>query len=238
MNHVRTIALMMAAGKGSRMKADKNKVYLELCGKPVLYYSLLAYEKSRVDEIILVVTPGDEEYVRKEIVERYGFRKVGKIVPGGSERFESVSLGIRSCPDRGEAYLLIHDGARPFIRPDQIDLCIEETGKYKACAMAMPVKDTIRIVDEEGFSLSTPDRKTLWLMQTPQCCLLSEARVAYKRMMDAWDGDITDDVMVLERYIGRHSRMIRGSYDNIKLTTPEDMVIGETILNKYLGDKQ
>jgi len=237
MDQVRTIALMMAAGKGSRMKADRNKIYLELSGKPVLYYALKAYEESEVGEIILVVSPGDEDYVRKEIVEKYGFAKVTGIVPGGRERFESVYLGIRACPEEEEACLLIHDGARPFIRPDQINLCIRETLRYKACAMAMPVKDTIRIVDDECFSLSTPNRTYVWAMQTPQCLLLSEGRKAYEAMMNSGDKDITDDVMVMERYAGRRSKMIPGSYDNIKLTTPEDMIIGETILSRYLGDK-
>ncbi|MBR5047063.1 MAG: 2-C-methyl-D-erythritol 4-phosphate cytidylyltransferase [Eubacterium sp.] len=234
MEEIKTIAIVMAAGKGSRMKADINKVYMELLGKPVLYYSLKAFERSRIDQVILVVTPGDEDYVKKEIVEAYGLHKAGQIVAGGRERFESVFLGIEACRQE-EAYLFIHDGARPFILPEQINTCVEEIRKYKACAVAMPVKDTIRIVDKEGFSLLTPNRNDLWQMQTPQCCLLSEARKAYRLMMESGDKDITDDVMVLERYGNRRSKMIPGSYDNIKLTTPEDMVVAESILKKYLG---
>ncbi len=235
MDENRTIAIVMAAGRGSRMKSDINKVYLDLLGKPVLYYSLKAFEKSRIHEVIIVVSPGDEDYVQKEIVEAYDLRKVTKIVTGGKERFESVSNGIDACPEEG--YIFIHDGARPFILPEQINTCIKETARYKACAVAMPVKDTIRIVDEEGYSSLTPNRNYVWQMQTPQCFLLSEAKKAYKVMMESGDRDITDDVMVLERYGNRRSKMIPGSYDNIKLTTPEDMVIGESILKKYLGDE-
>ena len=238
MDQNRAIAIVMAAGSGSRMKADINKVYLDLLGKPVLYYSLYAFEKSKVDEVIIVVSPGDEDYVRKEIVEAYSLTKVTKIVPGGKERFESVAHGIDACPvEKTDSYILVQDGARPFIQPELINTCIEWTARYKACAVAVPVKDTIRIVDKDGFSSYTPNRNEVWQMQTPQCFLLSEAKKVYKIMLESGDRDITDDVMVLERYGNRRSKMVPGSYDNIKLTTPEDMVIGESILKKHLGDE-
>lgn len=239
MGQRKTTAIIMAAGKGSRMKANTNKIYLELHGKPVLTYAIEAFEASKMDEIILVVSPGQEDYVREEIVEAYGYQKVVKIVAGGRERFESVYFGIEACEEESEEhYIFIHDGARPFIQPEKINQCIEEVIRYKACVVGMPVKDTIRTVDEDGYSLTTPDRKYVWQMQTPQCFLLSEAKKAFERMMESGDQDITDDVMVLERYGNRRSKMVEGGYDNIKLTTPEDMIIGETILRKYLGEDE
>lgn len=240
MRNKKTTAIVMAAGKGNRMHADRNKVYLDLCGKPVLYYCLAAFEKSDIDEIIIVSSPGDEDYVKTEIVDQYGIQKVKNIVPGGKERFESVYFGIQACQE-GQAetmaeekchYIFIHDGARAFIRPEQINTCIEAVEEYKACVLAMPVKDTIRIIGEDGYSVMTPNRKDVWQMQTPQCFMLDEARKAFDVMMASGDRDITDDVMVLERYGNRRSKMIVGSYDNMKLTTPEDMIIGENILKK------
>lgn len=221
------------------MKVSTNKIYLELHGKPVITYAIAAFEASEIDEIILMVSPGHEEYVREEIVKKYGYQKVVKIIPGGRERFESVFLGIEACEEAGEEhYIFIHDGARPFIQPEKINHCIEEVVACKACVVGMPVKDTIRMVDEDGYSLTTPDRRYVWQMQTPQCFLLSEARNAFRLMMASGDQDITDDVMVLERYGNRRSKMVEGSYDNMKLTTPEDMIIGETILRKYLGENE
>ena len=230
---------MMAAGKGSRMQADRNKVYLELLGRPVLSYTLRAFEESRIDEIIIVATAGDEAYVEEAIVRKYGIDKVCKIVPGGGERFESVYHGIAACEgEEPEHYIFVHDGARPFIRPELINQCIEAVVQEKACVVAVPAKDTIRIVGSDGYPTMTPRRSDVWQMQTPQCFLLSEARQAFEIMMQSGDRDITDDVMVLERYGHRRSKMVSGSYENIKLTTPEDMIVGEEILKRYSGDKR
>ncbi len=240
MSQRKTTAIVMAAGRGSRMKAGINKVYLHLGGKPVVAYSLEAFEKSDIDDVIIVVSAGDQELVENEIVKAYGLTKVRKVIAGGSERFESVYKGVCACQgNEDNHYIFIHDGARPFIRPDQINQCIEAVVKYKACAMAVPVKDTIRVIDENGFSKISLNRNELWQMQTPQCFVLSEAKAAFESMIKSGDRDITDDVMVLERYGNRHSKMIECSYDNIKLTTPEDMIIGESILKKYrMGDKE
>ena len=238
MKQKKMIAIITAAGQGSRMKSDKNKVYLDLLGRPVMTYSIEAFQKSKIDEIVLVVTPGDEEYVQS-LVKEYGYTKVTTIVSGGRERFESVYFGICACKESGgEDYIFIHDNARPFIRPEQINTCIEAVQEYKACVMAMPVKDTVRIVDADGYPVMTPDRRDVWQMQTPQCFLLSEAKQAFQAMMEAGDTNITDDVMVLERYGNRRSKMIVGSYENMKLTTPEDMIVGENILKKYRGDRE
>ena len=163
----RHAAIVLAAGKGSRMKCDVPKQYLSLKGKPVLYYALKAFEESFIDEIVLVTGVGQEEYCQKEIVEKYSFSKVHKIVAGGAERYNSVWNGLQQITEK-DGFVYIHDGARPFVDDAMIERayrCVEET---KACVAGMPVKDTIKVVDEKNYVKDTPERKTLWLVQTPQ----------------------------------------------------------------------
>lgn len=230
----KVIAVVLAAGKGSRMQSEIQKQYLELLGRPVITYTLDAFENSRVDEVILVVGPGEIEFVREEIIKKYHYQKVSQLIPGGKERYNSVYMGLCAGGESGEeTCVLIQDGARAFITSKQVNQCIDGVKKYKACVMAMPVKDTIKIADEENYVVSTPDRSRMWQMQTPQCFVLSEIRHAYKKMLDADERNVTDDAMVMERYGNRRVKMIEGSYDNIKITTPEDLVIGEAILRKH-----
>ena len=160
-------AIVLAAGVGKRMNSKIQKQYMLLGGKPVLFYALDAFEKSRVDEIILVVGKGEIEYCRKEIVEKYKFHKVTKIVEGGKERYHSVYEGLKAI-DTAD-YVLIHDGARPFINQQILVHAIEAVKQYQACVVGMPVKDTIKITTEDGFSKETPERKHVWMIQTPQC---------------------------------------------------------------------
>lgn len=227
MGNAKITAIVLSAGKGSRMGKKVHKQYIELRGKVVLAHTLDAFERSDVDEVILVVGEGEIPYVQEEIVKRYGYQKIRQIVTGGKERYDSVYRGL--CAGTGE-YVLIHDGARAFITPALINQCIEEVKQYDACVMAVPVKDTIKIVDENNYALSTPDRSVMWQMQTPQCFHLQEIRTAYKEMLDAGDQNMTDDAMVMEKYGNRRVKMTMGSYDNIKITTPDDLIIGEAIL--------
>ncbi len=231
---MKTTAILMGAGRGTRMKSKQQKVYMDLVGKPVIIYALQAFEQSEVDEIILVVSEKDIEYVKKEIAEKYHCRKVVHIIGGGAERYESVYKGLLCADslDEEDRYVLIHDCARAFILPEQVNECIRQVSKLGACCMGMPVKDTIRVVDESHYGINTLDRSTLWLVQTPQCFILSEILAAFEKMFVAGDQDITDDVMILERYGNRKVKMIEGGYDNIKITTPEDMPMGEAILKK------
>lgn len=226
------VAIVLAAGNGSRMKTKVLKQYLGLNGHPLIIYSLRAFEDSEVDDVILVVGEGEADYVRKEIVEPYGLHKVSQIVSGGKERYESVYLGLCaavSCEAPAD-YVLIHDGARPFLTPEKISVCIRTVKETRACVMGMPVKDTIKIVDAKNFAVSTPDRSAVWQMQTPQCFALSEIHEAYQKMMDAGVTRMTDDAMVMEEYGDRQVKMIPGGYDNIKITTPEDMILGEAMM--------
>lgn len=221
-------AIVLAAGSGKRMNSKVHKQYLIIQDRPVLYYSLKAFEDSAVDEIVLVVGKGEEEFCRKEIVDKYGISKVKAIVEGGKERYHSVFEGLKQTSDAD--YVLIHDGARPFVNQDIIRRCMQEVQKYQACVVGMPVKDTIKIADEEGYAKQTPDRKNVWMIQTPQTFSYALIYGAYEEMLKTEDTAITDDAMVLERIKGKKSKLIEGSYRNIKITTPEDLLIANVYL--------
>ena len=221
-------AIVLAAGSGKRMNSKVHKQYLIIQDRPVLYYSLKAFEDSAVDEIVLVVGKGEEEFCRKEIVDKYGISKVKSIVEGGRERYHSVFEGLKQTRDAD--YVLIHDGARPFVDQDIIRRCMQEVQKYQACVVGMPVKDTIKIADEEGYAKQTPDRKNVWMIQTPQTFSYTLIYEAYEEMLKTEDTAITDDAMVLERIKGKKSKLIEGSYRNIKITTPEDLLIANAYL--------
>lgn len=221
-------AIVLAAGSGRRMNSKVHKQYLIIQDKPVLYYSLKEFEDSAVDEIVLVVGKGEEEFCRHEIVEKYGISKVKAIVEGGKERYHSVFEGLKQTKDAD--YVLIHDGARPFINQDIIRRCMDEVQTYQACVVGMPVKDTIKIADEDGYAKQTPDRKNVWMIQTPQTFSYQLIYEAYEEMLKSEDTAITDDAMVLERVKGKKSKLIEGSYRNIKITTPEDLLIADVYL--------
>ena len=222
-------AIVLAAGKGSRMKSDTAKQFMEVDGKPLLYYSLKVFDASVVDEIILVTRGSDIDYVRTEIVERYSFQKVRRIVAGGKERFNSVSKGLKAC-DKRNKIIMIHDAARPFVTNRMILDSISGARRYKACTVAVPVKDTIKVVNADGFGVETPDRSTLYQIQTPQTFDRGVIEEAYERLRISGDTDITDDTMIVERYLDVQSKMIEGSYENIKVTTPEDIKLAESYL--------
>ena len=221
-------AIVLAAGKGSRMNSDIPKQYLTLLGKPVLFYSLQAFEESDVDEIILVTGSGEREYCKKEIIEKYHIKKVRHIVEGGAERYHSVYHGLLATEEAD--YVLIHDGARPLISPAVIKEAIKTVKKTNACVVGMPVKDTIQLVDEQGIISSTPDRRKTWIAQTPQCFLYPLALSSYKEAIEKGDNTITDDAMVVQRYGKAEVVMLEGGYENIKVTTPEDIVVAESFL--------
>ena len=228
----RVHAIVLSAGKGTRMKSEISKQYMPVNGRPILYYTLKAFEQSDVDDIIIVAAEADIEYVRNEIVKQYGLTKVSDIVGGGKERYDSVINGLNVLEDRD--YVLIHDGARPLIRSEEINRMISEVQMGNSCVAGMPVKDTIKIADEEGFVISTPDRKTVWQIQTPQAFEVSLIKKAYRLMKEAQDDSVTDDAMAVERYTGAKIKLIPASYENIKITTPEDLIFMNGILNHQL----
>lgn len=220
------------------MGASVQKQYIEIAGRPVLYYTLSAFQDSCViDDIVLVVGKGQEEYAKEEIVQKYRFSKVSAIVTGGAERYDSVWQGLKSVGDRktegGQSdYIFIHDGARMFVDGGILERGYETVLKYRACAAGMPSKDTVKLVDEQGLAVQTPKRKFVWTVQTPQIFEKSLIIEAYSRLMREQCIEVTDDAMVVEQMMKVPVKLFKASYENIKITTPEDLAIAEGFLKR------
>ena len=245
MGKKRCTAIVLAAGSGSRMKSDVAKQYMCLCGKPLIWYALHAIEESSViDDCILVTGAEDISYVKEEIVTRYGFSKVDTVTAGGKERYDSVYQALRVIADgklamlNEDGYVFIHDGARPFLTDDILRRCYEEVKLSGACVAGMPIKDTVKIANREGYASQTPDRSFVWQIQTPQVFNTSLIIEAYEKLMKEKDRlndekiRITDDAMVVETFTDTPVKLVQGSYENIKITTPEDMATAEAFVHK------
>jgi len=230
MKNVYVSVVVVAAGKGTRMKMDKKKQYLRINGEKVLSRALSAFDKSDlIDEIILVVDSDEIFYCKSEIIKEKNLDKVHSIVAGGLDRQESVYNGLREA-NPGCDIVLIHDGARPFVDEDTIENCINGAIEFGSVCAAVPVKDTIKTADSDGFIESTPDRNKLWAVQTPQAFNLSLILKAHERAVtDGFRG--TDDAVLVER-VGEKVKLVMGSYNNIKITTPEDLVFAEAIADE------
>jgi 2-C-methyl-D-erythritol 4-phosphate cytidylyltransferase len=254
MKNKKTTAIILAAGAGKRMQSSIAKQYLLLGGKPILYYSLKAFEESTVDEIILVVGENDINYCKENIVEEYNFKKVVQIVEGGKERYHSVYNGLKNISSADQ--VLIHDGARPFVTVDIIENAVYNLRFSDACVVGVPMKDTIKLVSKEGIVQETPDRDRVWSVQTPQAfsydiimkayCMIMDEKAYTRERASKSDAvrdksiddrhkengeiNITDDAMVVEYSLNYPVKMIMGNYSNIKITTPEDILIGEALL--------
>ncbi|MBU3111736.1 2-C-methyl-D-erythritol 4-phosphate cytidylyltransferase [Clostridium lacusfryxellense] len=225
----RNCAIVLAAGKGKRMGESINKQYLHIKGYPVLYYTLKAFTQSDcIDDIILVVADGEDDYCREEIVKKYNFLKVKNVVIGGKERQHSVLNGLRAVTNCD--IVLIHDGARPFINESIIQNAVRYANLYGATACGVMPKDTIKMKDASGFSMKSPNREMFFCVQTPQAFRYELILDCHNRINNE-DIMVTDDTMVVERY-GNKVYLYEGSYNNIKVTTPEDLEIGKQILEK------
>jgi 2-C-methyl-D-erythritol 4-phosphate cytidylyltransferase len=220
-------AIVLAAGSGKRMEQEVPKQYMQMAGAPLMVHCLRAFQESKVTQIVLVVAPGDVEKCRKEIIEKYRIDKCVAIVEGGDERYNSVYAGLQVIND---GYVLIHDCARAFITVDIIHRCMSAVALYESCVVGMPTKDTVKITDKRRKVLDTPDRSSVWIVQTPQCFEYNLIRGAYDKVIDSADKNITDDAMIVEMATDHDVHMIEGSYLNIKVTTPEDVALGEAIL--------
>ncbi|MFZ7121527.1 MAG: 2-C-methyl-D-erythritol 4-phosphate cytidylyltransferase [Eubacteriaceae bacterium] len=221
-------SIIVAAGSGSRMKAGVNKQYLYLNGIPVLARTLLAFQKCElIDEIILVIGRNDIELCNKEVIKPYRIKKIKGIVCGGTTRQESMYNGLKEVSKKSEI-VLTHDGARPLIHQETLIKAIKGTIENGATIVAVPVKETIKIIDDDYNVNTTPQRSTLWSVQTPQT-------FKYKLLLDAHKKAIeddyvgTDDSMLVER-LNHPIKVIKGYYDNIKITTPEDLIMAESII--------
>lgn len=224
--------IIAAAGVGKRMGAGISKQYLMLNGETVLYRTIKKFDMNKnIDEIVVIVKKEDYELFKSEVIDKYSFDKKLVIAYGGKERVDSIVNGLKEVSDDTDI-VLVHDGVRPFLTNKIIDENIETAKEYGACLTAVPTKDTVKIV-VDGFVESTPNRETVYLAQTPQSFKKDILIKAYEELGDNREG-ITDDCMVVER-AGYKIKITEGCYENIKITTPEDLLIGEKILEN--GEK-
>lgn len=222
-------AVIVAAGKGSRMKLGMNKQYIDICGKPLILRTLDIFDKCTfIDEIIIVVNPDEIDYCNENIVHKFNFNTPIAIVPGGETRQHSVFNGIKKVNPSCQI-VAIHDGARPFIRGCLIGATVEAAKQHNAAILAVKVKDTIKTVDMDGFVKTTPDRSDMWIVQTPQAF---RYEIIYDTYLKAMEEEFigTDDAMLCEKYSIKPF-VVEGDYYNIKITTPEDIAFAETIIS-------
>lgn len=225
-------ALIAAAGKGSRMKMEINKQFIEIGGKSILARTIQVFEDcGQVEEIILVVNSNDIIYCKQNIVDVFDFRKVSAIVAGGDTRQASVYNGLLQLSDSC-SIVLIHDGARPFVSEESIIESIAVAGEFGSACVAVPVKDTIKSADNNNLVQQTLDRSKLWSIQTPQTFRYGLILDAHKKALEAgFTG--TDDAMLVER-LGHPLKLVYGNYYNIKITTEEDLILAEAIAEREM----
>ena len=227
---MKNVAIVMAAGTGSRMGSDIPKQFLTIKGRPVLYFSLKTLEESFIDEIVVVTRKSDIEYVKNEIVDKYGFKKVSAVTEGGKERSDSVFCGLKAVKDDGETYVYIHDGARPLLNMEMLERVKADVLKYGAVVAAVPSKDTVKLADEDGFVSVTPERSRVWSVQTPQAFEYRLIYEAFLKMNAEGNVKVTDDGQVMELFSDTKVFLTMGDYRNIKITTPEDLELAEKFL--------
>lgn len=229
----KTGAVIPAAGQGKRMRGEGNKLFLEIAGTPILVYTLRTFQNSKSIEEIVIVAARDEIALIKKIIEKYNFDKVVKVVEGGERRQHSVQAGIRALSP-AISRVVVHDGARPLLKIKELDHFIQEAQEYDAAIMAVPLKDTVKLVDDKNFVVETPDRDRLRAVQTPQAFCRSLLDKAHKEAeKKGFQG--TDDASLIE-WLGLPVKVLEGSYENIKVTTPEDMCLAEAVFAKRLED--
>lgn len=220
--------MVPAAGRGHRMGSHTPKQFLTLRGLPVLAHTLRAIEAAEaVSAVVLAAPPADLEYCRQDIVEQYGLKKVVKVVAGGAERQDSVRLGLAAVGREAEI-VVVHDAVRPFLTADMLARVVAAAEQHGAAIVAIPMRDTVKRVGADGLIEETVDRKPLWLAQTPQAFARNLLEEAHSQAA-ASGFRATDDAQLVER-LGHRVAIVEGSTDNIKITRPEDLMIGEAIL--------
>ncbi len=225
---MKTSAIIAAGGSGKRMKTEDGKLFLELGGFPILLLTLSVFDNCDIINEIILPVPLDEIQKAKELTERAGLKKVRHIIQGGATRQASVYNGLKVVSSDADI-IMIHDGARPFVSREMILDAVSETRAHRAVIVGMPVKDTIKLVNDERLVSNTLDRDLLWQVQTPQVFEASLIKEAYERA-EKLGITATDDARLVER-LGEKVKMINGSYENIKITTKEDLILGEAILS-------
>lgn len=225
MENEKCTVIIAAAGSGKRMGTAVKKQFLLIKDKPVICHTIEKFEENPNIDSIVLVTSADSVDFCKEIVLKYGYKKVEKIVEGGSERQFSVHNALKAIDETD--IVLIHDGARPFIMQEDIDKIVCETKTNGACIMAVKSKDTVKIADEDNFVKETPMRSFVWNIQTPQGFKFDLIKFAYDEAEK--DGFIgTDDSSLAER-LGIKVKLVEGHYSNIKITTKEDLIFAEAM---------
>jgi 2-C-methyl-D-erythritol 4-phosphate cytidylyltransferase len=226
----KAVAVIPAAGVGQRMGQNVSKQYLCLGGVPILIHTLRKFDQSpSVKAVYLTCPEGDLQYIEKELLPQHGIVKVEEVVAGGEKRQDSVRIGLSFVDDDTDV-VVIHDGVRPFVSVDLIERTILEADEMGAVCAGVPVKDTVKVTCDGGWVRRTLDRNTLWLVQTPQTF---RREIIQRAHQEAYNERFygTDDAMLVER-MGLPVRMIHGSYENIKMTTPEDLAFGEILIGK------
>ena len=213
----KVVSVILAGGKGKRMGAEVSKQFIEINGKPIIYYTLKAFE-----EIILVLPKDEIDYFKREIETRFDF-KISKIIEGGKERQDSVYNALNSIEDCD--IVLIHDGARAFVSNKIIEDGIRYSKEFGAAAPGVMPKDTIKVKNLEGFSVDTPNRASLVAVQTPQCFKYNLIKKGHDKVKNE-KIQVTDDTMIVE-LLGEKVYLFEGDYKNIKVTTPEDLILAE-----------
>ncbi len=224
-----TIAIIPAAGWGVRMASNRPKQFLLLDDRPILAVTLSYFQECQaIDGIILVTGEKEIEYCRREIVEPYKLDKVIRIVKGGQRRQDSVRFGLEASEGNYQI-VVIHDGVRPFIDLELIERAVTEARRHRAVITALPAKETIKELDKEGFVIRTHDRENIWLVQTPQAFYFKDIMAAHQQAEKEGWNDITDDALLMER-MGIRVKVIQGSEQNIKITTPYDLSLAKHIM--------
>lgn len=223
------VAIIVAGGSGSRMQSDIPKQYLDLNGRSVLGYSLHAFDRCPfICETVLVVSESYLSYVKEEILDKEDFQKQVTVVCGGKERSDSVYQGLLAAG--GADYVYIHDAARPYLTQEMLERAKAVVEEEKAMTFAVPVKDTVKVADQNTIAIDTLDRSLLWNIQTPQVFSYPLIKNAFDTMLTSGGAIVTDDTMVAERFGGAKVKLVMGSYSNLKITTPEDLVMMQAIL--------
>ena len=221
-------AIIAAAGRSERMQGE-NKLFMDLAGAPVLMRTLCAVDQAELVDEIIVATREDMLLEVADLCSRSGLRKSVRVIKGGNTRLESVLAAAMEADPRAEL-LAIHDGARPLIRPEDFDELIRQGGTTYAVAPAVPLTDTVKVADENRRVLSTPDRSTLYAVRTPQVFQKDILKAALESAREA-GVEVTDDCSAVER-LGKEVYLTPGDPENIKITTPFDLIVAEAILRK------
>jgi len=225
------MAIIPAAGIGARMGSNKPKQFIDLCGKPILAVTLSHFQQCNlVDKIVVVVSKDDVDYCRREIVDRYKLNKVFNVIVGGKRRQDSVRKGLEAVDDLCR-WALIHDGVRPLVTTELIEKVIKAAKKFRAVITGLPVKETVKELDDQSMVLRSVDRSQLWLIQTPQIFRFEDINLAHQKAIKDGCEEATDDAFLIEK-MGIPVKIIEGEENNIKVTTPGDLDIARFLLSK------